>query len=115
MKDLADDEGVQALIGQLDAEQTAIKHHLADHGQTVAQVLDDYEHFAIRIDEIDSEFEKVTSNREQKFLLYQETIHKTLKRILPSEPVAIPYNPRNDAGLYQKADEKVVEHLRRFL
>lgn len=114
LKDLADDEGVSALLERLDAQQMEVKRHLADRGQTVEQVLDDHEYFVTAIKTIESEFNGVTTNREERFLKYQAAIHETLKTVLAIPPATIAYNPRADAKGYQTVDLQAMNRLNDF-
>ncbi|MFN8469223.1 MAG: hypothetical protein U0X20_26950 [Caldilineaceae bacterium] len=112
--DLADDDGVRALLSRLDNEQALIKAHLADRGQTPTQVLDAHEHFRNRIRQIITEFDEVASNREQKFLAYQGTIHDELKRVLTVTPQSVAYNRTDDEGVYSEVNQRAVNSLHDF-
>jgi len=109
--DLADDDGIQALLTRLDAEQNSIKMHLADRGQTLIQVLDAHEHYRNRIREIVSEFDQVAKNREQKFLAYQGEIHDQLKQVSSTAPQSIVYNRSNDDGVYREVNQRAADSL----
>ncbi len=114
LADLADDEGVRALLGRLDAEQLAIKGNLADRNQKLIQVLDTHEHFRNRVRTIISEFDDVARNREQKFLTYQGGIYEELKRLLPTLPTNVVYNRSDDEGVYQEVNQRAVNALREY-
>lgn len=114
LTDLAEDEGVQALLTRLDAEQMAIKSHLADRGQTLMQVLDAHEHFRNRVRPIINEFDEVAKNREQRFIAYQGGIYDELMRVLPTRPMNVVYNRSNDEGVYREVNQRAVQSLQEF-
>jgi hypothetical protein len=110
--DLADDEGVRALLTRLDSEQISIKTHLADRGQSTAQVLDAHEHYRNRVRQVIAEFEDVARNREQKFLAYQGTIQDELKKVLEAALQTVSYNRSDDDGVYREVNLRAAQALR---
>ncbi len=110
--ELAENEGIKALLTRLDAEQTSIKMHLADRGQTLAQVLDAHEHFRTRVRAIFEEFDEFAKNREQRFLAYQGEVHDQLKKVMSTTPQSVVYNRSDDEGVYREVNERAANSLR---
>ena len=113
MNDIPEDTMVESLIIKLDRVQREIKAHVENQHMSIKDALGNHEYFKQRIEEIDSEFDRLLRGQQGDFIAYQAAIEKKMEGLLNPHPpqLGIKFDQTDIDGCYRRVREAVISKL----